>query len=81
MRFKKSFVCSWLFQTRICEEYSDPFDLKKVIEQNEDVSETVLSAPADDVPLDSVIDQDQLLKCEDDYSVPYELKERLRGKF
>jgi len=46
-------------------EYSDPFDLKKATAEKE----TCESAPDVILPL-----------SEDDYSVPYEMKDRHQGK-
>ena len=58
-----------MLQPRILDEYSDPFDVKKEIEQSSKADDTVKS-------------ETQFLSAtqgtpqasEDDYSVPYELK-------
>ena len=58
-----------VFQPRILDDYSDPFDVKKEIElsaKDEDATES--EAQFLNVTLDTTP------SAEDDYSVPYELK-------
>jgi hypothetical protein len=64
------------------DEYSDPYDLKKEIEQTVSSAEVVgtASEPAEASSVAAVADIDLPAAPEDDYSVPYELKKRIQGK-
>ena len=73
-------TCISLLKPQILDEYSDPIDLKKVIEHSENaIGDAASSLSMDTVIPDSERDSDQPMKCEDDYSVPYEIKERQKG--
>jgi hypothetical protein len=50
-----------------------------VIEQTENSADASCVSPVAAVQNDDAADEDLPLKSEDDYSVPYEIKNRLKG--
>jgi hypothetical protein len=73
-----------MFQPKILDEYSDPFDLKKLNSEQSDYTEAtsipaVITGAAASALSDTADATEQLIISEDDYSVPYEVKTHALG--